>query len=145
MHMSAFVGHPWLRRTKAVLAIALVLGLGCCGPDPTTPRGVAERFLDAYFNLDRTTALATSAHRAHELVEEERKLTAGHAVDAATRMPIIRYSLLREEEGDDATVHLVYAVRITVPDAETSEQRWLLTVGRLGEEWKVVSFDRLAG
>jgi hypothetical protein len=144
MPMSLFVGRFRLRRARAVLAIALVLGLARCGPDPATPRGVAARFLDAYFSLDRATALATSAHRAHELLEEEGRLTAGHAVDAATRMPTIRYSLLREEQGGDATVHLVYAVRITVPDAETSEQRWLVTVGRLGEEWKVVSFERLA-
>jgi len=143
--MSLFVGRPRSRYTRAALSIALVLGLGCCGPDPATPRGVAEHFLDAYFNLDRATALATSAHRAHELVEEEGQLTAGHAVDAATRMPTIRYWLVREERGDDATVHLVYTVRIIVPDAETSEQRWLLTVGRLGGEWKVVSFERLAG
>jgi hypothetical protein len=125
--------------------LALTLFLCSCGPDPATPRGAAERFLHAYFGLDLGTALEASAHHAHELLEEERRLTAGQRVDAETRVPTIHYRLLREEPGDGATVHLVYDVRITTPDAETSEQRWLVLVERSGDEWKVVDFDRLPG
>jgi hypothetical protein len=33
-------------------------------------------------------------------------------------------------------------VRIAVPDADTSEQRWLVTVERVGPGWKVVNFER---
>ena len=41
--------------------------------------------------------------------------------------------------------HLVYRVRISVPDAETTEQRWLVTVGRTGERWMVVNFAHIPG
>lgn len=132
-------------RVKAVALLALTLVLGSCGTDPATPRGVAERFLQAYFGLDLGAASEASAHRAHELIEEERRLTVGQRIDAQTRVPTIRYWLLREEAGDGATVHLVYEVRVTIPDAETSEQRWLVTLGRVGERWKVVDFGRLPG
>jgi hypothetical protein len=131
-----------LSAKAAAVVMALTLFLGACGPDPATPRGVAQRFLDAYFGLDLNTALEASASRAHELIEEERRLTAGQPIDAATRVPTIGYRLLREEPGTDATVHLVYVVRITVPGAETNEQRWLLTIARSESEWKVVNFTR---
>jgi hypothetical protein len=131
------------RRTAALLVLALALG--ACGPDPATPRGTAERFLDAYFGLDLKAALEVSANRARERIEEERRLTAGQTIDEATRVPTIRHWLLRQEPGSDAAVHLVYAVRVAVPDAETSEQRWLVTVERFGTEWKVVNFERLPG
>jgi hypothetical protein len=132
------------KRAAAAL-FALMLALGACGPDPATPRGGAERFLDAYFGLDLDAALEASASRAHELIQEERRLTAGQPIDAETRVPTIRYRLLRQEPGSDATVHLVYAVRVAAPDAETTEQRWLVMVARVGEEWKVVNFSRLPG
>jgi hypothetical protein len=140
---TAIDARRWAK-AGAVL-VALALAVASCGPDPATPRGTAERFLDAYFGLDRETALATSAHRAHEMVEEERRLTAGQAVDAETRVPAIRYRLLREERPSDTTAHLVYRVRVAVPDAETTEQRWLVTVARVEGEWKVVMFERLPG
>ncbi len=135
-----------VKATAAFLALTLV-ALGSCGsrPDPSTPGGAAARFLDAYFGLDLDAALAASVHRARERVEAERRLTAGQRVDAETRVPIIRYRLLREEPGEGTMVHLVYEVRATVPDAGTSEQRWLVTVDRIGERWIVADFDRLPG
>jgi hypothetical protein len=129
---------------RARWATLLFLALAACRPDPATPRGAAERFLDAYFGLDRAGALAASASRAHELVEEEIRLTAGQPVDAETHVPAVRYRLLRQEPSGAEAVHLVYAVRIVDPETAPVEQRWLVMVGRVQEhEWRVVNFERL--
>ncbi len=139
----ARAGIASLAAEAAATLLALTLALCSCGPDPATARGAAEHFLDAYFRLDLGAALEASASQAHERIEEERRLTAGQPIDAATRVPTIHYRLLRQEPGSDAAVHLVYVVRVAVPDAETSEQRWLVTVARTGERWKVVQFARI--
>jgi hypothetical protein len=145
VRVAGWWGTVALGARAATALFALTLALGGCGPNPATPSGAAERFLDAYFGLDLDAALEASASRAHQLIQEEKRLTAGQPIDAATRVPTIRYRLLRQEPGSDTAVHLLYAVRVAAPDAETSEQRWLVTVEPFGTEWKVVNFERLPG
>jgi hypothetical protein len=133
---------PRACRRRLVLS-SLVLMLAACGTDPASPRGAAERFLDAYFGLDLAGAAQASASRARALVDEERRLTAGQRVDASTRVPVIRYRLEREDVSGEA-VHLVYAIHVAGEDMDPSDQRWLLMVKRTeGSAWRVVNFQRL--
>ena len=64
----------------ALVLASVVLG---CRPDPSTPRGTAERFLDAHFvHIDLPAALEFTAGLARHKVEDEIRLVAGQAIEA---------------------------------------------------------------
>src|SRR5437867_3359855 len=76
----------------ALVLASVVLG---CRPDPSTPRGTAERFLDAHFvHIDLPAALEFTAGLARHKVEDEIRLVAGQAIDETTRKPSVHYRLL---------------------------------------------------
>ena len=68
--------------------LVLVVALSACQPDPNSPRGVAERFLDAhYVRMDLQAAKAYCTGLALKRVEDEIRLTEGQVIDANTRLP----------------------------------------------------------
>jgi hypothetical protein len=136
-------------RHRAVTASGLlslvVLGAGC-GPDPSTARGAAERFLDAHFvRIDLPAAHALTAGVARHKVEEEIRLTEGQPIDAATRKPMVHYRLLEEHGAGDDGVSFLYQGSVEVEDAEGIEPRWMVTVRRDGERWQVTNWQELGG
>jgi hypothetical protein len=130
-------------------AVLLVLGallVVACRPDAATPRGAAERFLDAhYVRIDLPTARDLASGLARSKVEDEIRLVDGQQIDDSTRKPTIHYKLLEEHPDGDAAVNLLYRADITVEDADPFERRWLVTVRREDGVWRVANYQELGG
>ncbi len=133
--------------TRATLALR-VLGLGAlvvlaaCRPGPDTPRGTAERFLDAhYVHIDLPAALPFTSGIARQKVESEIALVQGVAIDESTRKPTVHYTLLEERPEGADTVGFVYRGRIVPEGAEAFERRWLVTVRREADGWRVANYQ----
>ncbi|HJQ82638.1 MAG TPA: hypothetical protein VKA21_01075 [Candidatus Binatia bacterium] len=130
--------------TGLVLLCAILLA--GCRPDPATPRGTAELFLDAhYVRIDLPEALPFTTGLARQKVEEEIRLVAGQPIDAGTRKPRVHYRLLEERPDGDAAVSFLYRGRIAVEDADTFERRWLVTVRHADGAWRVTNYQELGG
>ena len=83
-------------RGAALFAILSLL-LSACRPDPSTPRGAAEHFLDAhYVRIDLHAALPYTKDLARHKVEQEIGLTQGQTIDETTRKPSVHYTFLEE-------------------------------------------------
>jgi hypothetical protein len=142
------VSHPVTTRGGSAVtlaALALLFATGC-RPDPATPQGTAEGFLDAhYVRIDLPRALPFTSGLARRKVEEEMRLITGQAIDESTRKPTVHYRLLEERPDGDAAVSFLYLGSITVEDADRFERRWLLTVRREPEGWRVTNYQELGG
>lgn len=131
--------------TMRVVWLLVLLGAGC-RPDPSTARGTAELFLDAhYVSIDLPAALALTGGIARHKVEEELRLVAGQAIDESTRKPTVRYRMLEERPEGDAAVNYLYRGTILVEDADRFERRWLVTVRRDADGWRVTNYQELDG
>jgi len=127
----------------ALVLASVVLG---CRPDPSTPRGTAERFLDAHFvHIDLPAALEFTAGLARHKVEDEIRLVAGQAMDETTRKPSVHYRLLEERPDGEQAVSFLYRGNIAVEDAESFERRWLVTVRRDEGGWRVTNYQEFGG
>jgi hypothetical protein len=123
---------------------SLVLAAGSCRPDPESPRGAAERFLDAHYvaiDLDASLPFTTGLARAK--VERERTLVLGVPADETTRKPQVWYTLL-EERGEPAdAVQFLYEGTVSPEGVERFQRRWLLTVRREEGGWLVSNYEEL--
>ena len=127
----------------ALVLVPVVLG---CRPDPSTPRGTAERFLDAHFvHIDLPAALEFTAGLARHKVEDEIRLVAGQTIDETTRKPSVHYRLLEERPDGEQAVSFLYRGSIAVEDAESFERRWLVTVRRDEGGWRVTNYQEFGG
>jgi hypothetical protein len=128
----------------ASLLLAL-LAVGCA-PDPATPRGTAERFLDAhYVRIDLPGALEFTTGVARQKVEDELRLVQGQAIDETTRKPSVHYRLLEEHPDGEHAVNYLYRGTISVEDADRFERRWLVTVRFAEGGWRVTNYQELGG
>ena len=119
---------------------------GGCRSDPATARGTAERFLDAHFvRIDLSACLGVTAGLARNKVEEELSLVGGQVIDETTRKPTVHYRLLEEHPEGDEAVNFLYRGSIRVEDADSFERRWLLTVRRQEDGWRVTNYQELGG
>lgn len=133
-------------RARRRVALSLVLLLAAaCRPDPASPRGAAERFLDAhYVAIDLAGALPLTTGLARAKVERERALVGDVAIDEATRKPQVWYRLLEERPlGGDATQFL-YLGTLRAEGVEPFDRRWLVTVRREDAGWIVSNYEELA-
>jgi hypothetical protein len=127
------------------LLLSALLVAGCrAGAD--TPRGTAERFLDAhYVRIDLAGALEYTTDLARHKVEDELRLVQGQTIDETTRKPTVHYRLLEEHpEGTDA-VNYLYRGSISIEDAERLERHWLVTVRFADGLWRVTNYQELEG
>jgi hypothetical protein len=126
------------------VTFGMVLALAACRPDPHTPRGTAERFLDAhYVRIDLPAALDLTVGLARQKVEQEMRLVAGQVIDDTTRKPTVYYRLLEERPDGERAATYLYRGTISVADADDFQRRWLVTV-RAGEGgWRVTNFEEL--
>jgi hypothetical protein len=132
-------------RSRATLALSLLLVVGCrAGAD--TPRGTAERFLDAhYVRIDLPSALEFTSGVARQKVENEIRLVQGQTIDETTRRPSVHYRLLEEHPDGTAAVRYLFHGSITVEDADRLERRWLVTVRFAEGGWRVTNYEELEG
>lgn len=133
------------RATSLRLLLGGLMTLLCvaaCRPDPSTPRGTAERFLDAhYVHIDLKAALPFTSGVARQKVESEIELVRGVTIDDTTRKPSVHYSLLEEHPDGESAVSYVYRGRIAVDGADTFDKRWLVTVRREPDGWRVTNYQ----
>ncbi len=131
--------------TVAILCVLSALLGGGCHPDPRTPRGTAESFLDAhYVRIDLAAALPFTSGLARHKVESEIGLTQGQPIDESTRKPSVHYRLLEEHADGEQAVNYLYRGSINVADAEAFERRWLVTVRREDAGWRVTNYQEMA-
>jgi hypothetical protein len=129
-----------VRRLVVILHMIGVLA-GCTSP-ADTPRGTAERFLDAhYVEINLPVARSYTSGLAREKIDDEARLTRGQVIDAATRMPSVHYRLVEERPRDDTVVSFVYDAEFRVDGAETVHRKLQLTVRRDGEDWRVTNYQ----
>ena len=133
--------------TTAALTFALVAAVASvgCRADPSTARGTAERFLDAhYVEIDLPAALPYTSGVARHKVEQEMELVKGVPIDDTTHKPIVRYSLAEERPDADGGTKFLYHGRILVDGGEGFDRRWLVTVRREGEGYRVTNYQELS-
>ena len=129
-----------------LVPLLLALLAAGCAPDPKTPRGTAERFLDAhYVRIDLAAALPYTTGIARRKVEDELRLVAGQSIDDTTRKPSVHYRLLEEHPDGERAVNYLYRGTISVEDAERFERRWLVTVRREEDGWRVTNYQEFEG
>ena len=118
--------------------------MAACRPDPASPRGAAERFLDAhYVAIDLAAALPLTTGLARSKVEHEQALVLGQDIDETTRKPQVWYRLLEERSIGDDGVQFLYRGTMHPEGAERFEHRWLVTVRRDSPGWVVSNFEEL--
>ena len=142
------VSLPLIRRGGSVLTLSVLafVLLVACGPDASTPQGTAERFLDAhYVRIDLRNALPFTSGLARHKVEDELRLVEGQPIDAATRKPTVHYRLLETRPDGEHAVNYLYLGSITVEDADHFERRWMVTVRREADGWRVTNYQELGG
>ena len=121
---------------------APAVGMAACRADPASPRGVAERFLDAhYVHIDLPAALPFTSELARQKVEAEIALVQGVTIDESTRKPTVHYTLLEEHPEGPEVVRLVYRGRVIPEGADAFERRWMLTVRRDTDGWRVANYQ----
>lgn len=130
----------WLVGASIAALFGLLATLGCHA-DPSTPQGRAELFIDAYYveiNLPRALEQTTGVARSK--VEQNIELTKGQVVDESTPRPRVHYRFAEEHPDGDTTVNYVYLADITA-DGDTSQRKFMLTVRRQDDGWKVTNFS----
>jgi hypothetical protein len=129
-------------RFRVLLGSAVMLLSAACRPDPGTPRGTAERFLDAhYVHIDLKSALPFTSGLARSKVESEIELVKGVDIDETTRKPTVHYTLLEERPDGNEAVSYLYRGRIAVDGADSFERRWLVTVRQESDGWRVTNYQ----
>jgi len=114
--------------------------LNGCGRDLRTAQGVADEFVDQhYVNFDLQKAKAYAVSVALDKVNEEIRLTAGQKIDASTNKPKINYRLLEKKEGE-RRASFVYEGTIQSDDGSSFTRKWLITVRKDADEWRVSNF-----
>lgn len=133
-------------RFAAGFFVLTVLAAGGCRPDPSTPRGTAERFLDAhYVAIDLREAIAFTSGIAKQKVEQEIALVSGVEIDENTRKPVVHYKLLEERPDGEHSVNFLYHGSIAIDGADGLERRWMVTVRREDGGWRVTNYQEFDG
>ena len=126
---------------RGLLCVAfLVVLAGCRGGGDTTPRGVAEVFLDShYVEIDLHKSREYTVGLARRKVEDQIRLTSGHAIDAGTRKPRVYYKLLEQREAGGRTAFL-YRLTIRPEGGGEFSRKLLIRVRREEVGWRVSNY-----
>ena len=128
------------RRGVLCAALLLLAFVGCKGDGDTTPRGVAEVFLDRhYVEIDLPRSREYTVGLARRKVDDQIRLTSGHAIDAGTRKPRVYYKLLeRRDAGGRAA--FVYRLTIRPEGAGEFSRKLIIRVRREEAGWRVSNY-----
>ncbi len=122
----------------------LALLLAGCTTDSESARGVAESFIDEhYVRMDLDAALAHTTGLAKHKVEEEIRLVGGQEIDGETMRPSVTYELEEERAGGEDRTSLVYRGKVTLSGGDAFDLRWLISVRREGDVWKVSNYEEM--
>ena len=131
----------WRCFLQRVIGIVLVGVLSACHPDPHSPQGVAEGFLDAHYVwIDLQKAKTYCTGLALSRIEEEIRLTEGVAIDGNTRQPKVYYKLLKETPRGKGRISFQYEATVTVAGVDQFRKEILLTLGKEEADWRVVNY-----
>lgn len=123
----------------AALLLLLASG-GCRGGGDATPQGVAEAFLDwHYVEIDLPRSREYTVGLARSKVDDQIRLTSGHAIDAGTRKPRVYYKLLEQREAGGRTA-FVYRLTIRPEGADEFSRSLLIRVRREEAGWRVSNY-----
>lgn len=129
-----------MTRLGALCVALLLTGAGCQGEGDTTPQGVAEAFLDShYVEIDLPRSREYTVGLARSKVDEQLRLTSGHAIDAGTRKPRVYYKLLEQRESGGRTAFL-YQLTIRAENAGEFSRKLLIRVRREEAGWRVSNY-----
>ena len=78
-----------------------------------------------------------------DLQAEHVGLTQGQTIDETTRKPSVHYTFLEEHPVNADMVNYLYRGSVVVEDADRFERRWLVTVRRDDEGWRVTNYQEL--
>jgi len=121
-------------------ALLIAAAAGACGRDLRTAQGVADEFVDHhYVHIDLQKAREFTVGLAQAKINEEIRLTAGHAIDASTRKPRVHYRLLEKKEGE-LRASFLYEGTIQAEEAPEFKRRWLIMARKEGDRWLVSNF-----
>jgi hypothetical protein len=128
-----------MTRIAALAALALA---AACQSDPSTARGVAERFLDEhYVRMDLERAKPYCVGVALQKIEEMQHLVGGEKIDEATRKPHVSYDLEKTNEESAERVSFLYRGTIRAEGLEDFTRHWLVTARKEADGWKVSNFQ----
>ena len=134
--------HERLFFSSMLTLVLLLLGLSACQSDPNSPRGVAERFLDAhYVAIDLQAAKPYCTGLALKRLEDEIRLTAGYQIDESTRKPHVHYRLREEKPRGGKSVSFLYETTISVDGAGQFTKKILLTMRQGEQGWRVANYS----
>ncbi len=129
-----------MTRRGVLCAVLLLACVGCKSDGDTTPRGVAEVFLDRhYVEIDLPGSREFTAGLARSKVDEQIRLTSGFAIDAGTRKPRVYYKLLERREAG-GRIAFVYRLTIRPEDAGEFSRKLLIRVREEESGWRVSNY-----
>ena len=111
--------------------------------NPDGPLAKLIRGLDGQGRIDLHAALPYTKDLARHKVEQEIGLTQGQTIDETTRKPSVHYTFLEEHPVNADMVNYLYRGSVVVEDADRFERRWLVTVRRDDEGWRVTNYQEL--
>src|SRR5262245_15627339 len=128
------------RRWVTIASLILCLFTGACNRDLSTPQSVADEFVDQhYVVIDLQKAKALTVSIAQSKIDEEIRLTTGHAIDDSTQKPRVNYRLLEKKEATERASYL-YEGTIQSNDGTSFMRKWLITTRKEGNQWRVSNF-----
>ena len=132
-----------VKRSAALLI--LVLAAAACRAGSHTPRGVAERFLDAhYVRIDLAAAKTYCVGVALHKVQEEQRLVGDAVIDESTRQPRVSYAFDKERKEGPERISFLFDGEIRLDDGGRFAVQWLVTTRRQSDgTWKVSNFDEI--
>ena len=122
------------------ILLVLLLLIGACGRDLGAAQGVAEEFVDHhYVRIDLPKAKTLTMSLALHKINEEIRLTDGQKIDASTQKPRVHYTLIEKKEGPERASFL-YEGSIQSDDGTSFTRKWLITVRKENNQWRVSNF-----
>lgn len=123
-----------------IVLLLLLASLAACRSTDDALRS-AQSFVDEhYVTMDLTAAREHTTGVATRKVEEEQQLIEGQAIDQETLKPRVHYRLLERRPESDTRVSFLFEGEARVEEL-VFNRKWLVTVSREGEAWKVSNFQ----
>jgi hypothetical protein len=126
---------------KATTAVFLLLlsAVACQRSDEALRS--AQSFVDEhYVTMDLPAAKQLTTGIATEKIAEEQHLIEGQTIDEATLKPRVHYKLLERRPEGDSRVSFLFQGEARVEELVFT-RKWLVTVTREAEVWKVSNFQ----
>jgi hypothetical protein len=127
------------RRLLACLVAAAAVLVSSCGR-ASDAEATASQFIDRYYvKVDLARAKEFTGGLATRKIDQEQALLQGTSGDPGTRRRDVAYHLV-EKRSEGARLILVYDIDIRGQGVPVLRKRSLISVEKLGAEWRVMNF-----